>query len=823
MSDVVAREESVIQDLATVAIVDGLERSPETQLRMARGLRVEPPTDLFVIAGSSSGRGTQAGQLIGAVIENELRRSPGKVARYLRRAIEAAHLRLQEKAIRSPNLDWTASVACVVIQGDELIFAGVGQTAAFLLRGGELELIEDISTPERPWLDSRLGLVEEPAINMCGGQLEPGDRILIMVGHVPPHLSGTRLRYQLQSSPDAIIQELRSAATPEDCLAALAFAWEPVRQTAPRPAEILTPTQQPAVAAELAEPKSAESTAPAEPAEPLRLPVASSHESAEEGVYDLAVGSDRPAAQRRRTNPTVAASGGATAGGATSGVTNRPRGQVASASVGGPWRPAGVAGGRGRASGDTARTGSGGDAGRRFAGASRREAAGRTDPAESSPGGLAQTGLRAIRRLVQEFVPDNQAGLATGFVQSTRRAGSAARSHTRPLRRGRLIGAAVGLVFLVAVGFLVVRLGFNRQDPRQEYAAALTKAETARAAAIAAPDRDTARKQLTAASDSLKTALTILPNDAEGLALRDQIQKDLKRLNGVVALPKATPLVDFTTLAGSKVNTTSILFQNGRAYVLDSGSGKVFRVALVSTAEDFEVDGAPIVLFQQDDQISDVKLGTPVSLIWATADNGRPAANLMVMDAFRNLYQFNSVTERIKVPVRGAGDWKSLKQAVSYQGNLYILDTAGDQVWRYYPAAGGYDSEMKPMLETAELGDVTGFAVDGDIYLLNATGQIQKYVGGVAADFKMTGLDTPIGKGASLFVTRDTKYVYVADPANARVAIFEKTGGFKWQIVDERFRTVSALTVDEKAKNVLFVAGNQLFAAPLPAEVASTG
>ncbi|HEX2171391.1 MAG TPA: hypothetical protein VHL09_02960, partial [Dehalococcoidia bacterium] len=173
--------------------------------------------------------------------------------------------------------------------------------------------------------------------------------------------------------------------------------------------------------------------------------------------------------------------------------------------------------------------------------------------------------------------------------------------------------------------------------------------------------------------------------------------------------------------------------------------------------------------------------------------------------------------------VRGASDWKSFKQAVSYQGNLYVLDTVGDQVWRYYPAGSGYDSEMKPLLESAELGDATHLAVDGDIYLLTEAGKIRKYVGGAAVDFKMVGLDTPIGTGASLFVTRDTKYLYVADPANSRVVVFDKNGTFRWQVVDERFRNVSTLTVDEKGKAILFVAANQVFTAPLPAELASTG
>ncbi|HEX2174045.1 MAG TPA: hypothetical protein VHL09_16560, partial [Dehalococcoidia bacterium] len=600
MAELLTSVESAIHHPSSVAIIDGQERPADAQLRIARGLRSEPPTDLFVIAASTTGRGTQASQLVGAVIENELRRSPNKVGRYLRRALDAAHLRLQEKAERSPNLDWTASVACVLISGNDLIFAGVGQTAAFLLRHGQLELIEDDDANGRPWLDSRLGAGDEPQVNMCWGQLEPGDRVLIVVGHLPPHLSGARLRYQLQSSPDAIIQELRSSATPEDCLAALAFAWEPVAQPRPKPAGDETTDG------------------------PMPLPIAAFEEPDESVVYGVAVGDGR-ASQRRVPDRAP-----------------RPRAQVASASVGGPWRPAGVAGGRNRPAVEPPRRGG------------VRRAAARPAPVDSGgTGSLPRLGLLAARKLLREFLPDNQAGLGPSFGQATRRTGTAAHQGVGALGRGWLIGGVAGLIFLVVIGFLAVRLGFNRQDPREEFAGYLGKAEAARSAAVAAPDRESARKQLTLAGDSIKSALTILPNDAQAVALQTEIQKDFKRLNGVVALSQVSPLADLTALAGTATKATGILYQNGRAYVVDTGSGKVFRMVVVSSPEGLKVEEDPTILFQQDDQISDVKLGSPISILWATADNGRPSNNLLVMDAFRNLYQYNSVTERLKVPVRG--------------------------------------------------------------------------------------------------------------------------------------------------------------------------
>ena len=48
-----------------------------------------------------------------------------------------------------------------------------------------------------------------------------------------------------------------------------------------------------------------------------------------------------------------------------------------------------------------------------------------------------------------------------------------------------------------------------------------------------------------------------------------------------------------------------------------------------------------------------------------------------------------------------------------------MLDVEQNQVWRYLPGQGGYDSERTALLDPADLTDATELAVGQDVYVLD--------------------------------------------------------------------------------------------------------
>jgi len=76
---------------------------------------------------------------------------------------------------------------------------------------------------------------------------------------------------------------------------------------------------------------------------------------------------------------------------------------------------------------------------------------------------------------------------------------------------------------------------------------------------------------------------------------------------------------------------------------------------------------------------------------------------------------------------------------------------------------------------------------------------------GKEVEFKLENIDPPVGSGALLLVNEDLRHMYIFDPGNNRVVIFDTVGNLNRQIhlgEESQARDV-AVDVDEKELYVL--------------------
>ena len=69
-----------------------------------------------------------------------------------------------------------------------------------------------------------------------------------------------------------------------------------------------------------------------------------------------------------------------------------------------------------------------------------------------------------------------------------------------------------------------------------------------------------------------------------------------------------------------------------------------------------------------------------------------------MLDAERKLFSVRPGESPDPLPLRRTAIWQSVTGLSAYDGNLYVLDPKGKQVYRYLPAAAGFDSEPNPVL-----------------------------------------------------------------------------------------------------------------------------
>ena len=361
----------------------------------------------------------------------------------------------------------------------------------------------------------------------------------------------------------------------------------------------------------------------------------------------------------------------------------------------------------------------------------------------------------------------------------------------------------LGIAALLAWCFIPGSMEENRE---QKFVSLLTDARNSYSDALDLSDPAEKRARLEGAEALLVDAAEIHPDDGELPGLRLQVSQALAEMDAVYEVTDLRLLADLRTQLTGDVSLQRLVAGGGAAYLLDRKGGRVIALPLGQPEAKAEV------ILSEGDLVGVLKAGRPVQMTWAPdVDGGR----LLILDSERNLFSFHPTKGTGLVSLRGADGWKSLDGLASYNGNLYVLDTQGNQVWRYLPTEGGFDSERTGLLSGADLAGAVGLSVGGDVYLLMDKGGIRRFSGGQEIAFEMEGIDQPIVSPASL-VPVDEGGLLVVDRGNKRVVAFSLNGRFQRQFVSSKFTDLQAVAVDEVAARLYILDSDSLYDAALP-------
>lgn len=141
---------------------------------------------------------------------------------------------------------------------------------------------------------------------------------------------------------------------------------------------------------------------------------------------------------------------------------------------------------------------------------------------------------------------------------------------------------------------------------------------------------------------------------------------------------------------------------------------------------------------------------------------------------------------------------------------LYLLDTHQNQIWKSKFAKTAFAAaEAWLKSPSASFADARDLAVDGNVYVLFAD-HVDKYFNGQKQTFVLSPVTPSVKNAAKLFTTTAAKYLYLLDPENQRVLLYNKTGKLEKQIVSTKFRDMTDLVAEEQTnKTTLYVLSGQ--------------
>lgn len=112
-------------------------------------------------------------------------------------------------------------------------------------------------------------------------------------------------------------------------------------------------------------------------------------------------------------------------------------------------------------------------------------------------------------------------------------------------------------------------------------------------------------------------------------------------------------------------------------------------------------------------------------------------------------------------------------------GSLYLLDSAGEQVWKYPSTGSGLGLKRAWLQEETDFSfeSVADISIDGNLWLLLKTGRIYKFLSGRQAEFDHQ-LPTGVGKARFLSAALEGETLSFWDEEKKIIWVFNKEGEF---------------------------------------------
>jgi DNA-binding beta-propeller fold protein YncE len=323
-----------------------------------------------------------------------------------------------------------------------------------------------------------------------------------------------------------------------------------------------------------------------------------------------------------------------------------------------------------------------------------------------------------------------------------------------------------------------VKASIDQADGERQYD------ETKARATIA--DALTKLDELDTSTQSRKDAVAQLKKQTDEVRTKLKRVTDIQSPNAIYSLQEG--LADHSLL--------SPIFYQGKIVIADRANKKITVVDPTSKqTKDIKLP---------EGSSPPVMLAAGKSTVIIRLENGEYlAANLET-----------SETSSVKV---GSSDAQSVSDLTTYANRLYVLDSKGQQIWKFSSASGGFGNGSKYIQAvSANLSTATSLAIDSNVYVLSENGNLSRFFNGGQDGFALSTIDPPLQHGDQVWADTDYGNIVVSDSQEKRVVIFTKEGRLVQQFTSSAFKGPTDVTGDPKGKKLYVIDGNKLYELLLP-------
>ncbi len=269
-------------------------------------------------------------------------------------------------------------------------------------------------------------------------------------------------------------------------------------------------------------------------------------------------------------------------------------------------------------------------------------------------------------------------------------------------------------------------------------------------------------------------------------------EEQINRIRHIKKVETGDNIADFSVL-NDKANAQNLIIHNNTVYLGDSSQESIYKIDLledINTANNELPDNVHYL---------DYPTATDSGINYLNKDN------ILIVEK-------EGRRENIKnIPIGLPGNDNIISMA-SFNNNLYLLGRK--QIYRYSRTNNGFSSPSEWLKTNEDLSKIVDIAIDGYIYILKVDGTIKKLLRGEEEEFENEELYEPIKNANKIITSSEHEYIYIFEPINKRLVVFDKEGKFISQYVFD-MENIEDIDVSEKSMKIYVLKNNSVYKSEL--------
>lgn len=178
-------------------------------------------------------------------------------------------------------------------------------------------------------------------------------------------------------------------------------------------------------------------------------------------------------------------------------------------------------------------------------------------------------------------------------------------------------------------------------------------------------------------------------------------------------------------------------------------------------------------------------------------------SELVIVDPNKKTYQ----NIHFKLPEDDISDISN------YKSYIYLLDRQKKQIFKCPRILSGIGACNPWLSQSGQdiLENPLSIAIDGEIYVLESSGRINKFLRGELQEFELSELSKPITNPLKILTSIDSAYIYIIEPSQKRVLVFNKDGELETQYIASEFSGIKDAWIGIRDRKIYLLGEKKIF------------